>query len=76
MEFYFRRFLCEFSQLVQVQQVRLSDIFEIRTDCHRKAHEMRNIHKAGCMPLSRTLSRLMTVKKLGDNFQIIECHPF
>ena len=30
MEFYFRRFLCEFGQLVQAQQVRLSDIFEIR----------------------------------------------
>ena len=44
MEFYFRRFLCEFGQLVQAQQVRLSDIFEIRTDCHRKAHEMRNIY--------------------------------
>ena len=76
MEFYFRRFLCEFGQPIQAQQVRLSDIFEIRTDCHRKAHAMRNIHKAVRMPLSRTLSRLMTVKKSGDNFQIIECHPF
>ena len=74
MEFYFR--LCEFGQLVQAQQVRLSYIFEIRTDCHRKEHEMRNIHKAGRMPLSRTLSRLMTAKKSGANFQIIECHAF
>ena len=61
-EFYFRRFRCEFGQLIQAQQVRLSDIFEIRTDCHSKAHVMRNIPKAGHMPLSRTLSRLMTAK--------------
>ena len=60
MEFNFRRFLCVFGELFQAQQVRLSDVFEIRTDCHSKAHDMIYIHKAGHMPLSRTHSRLMT----------------
>ena len=64
-ESYFCRFLCEFGQLIQALQVRLSDIFEICIDCHKKAHEMRIIHKAGHMPLSRTLSRLITVEKIG-----------
>ena len=50
----------------------LSDIFEIHTDCRRKAHAMKSIP----IQLSHTPSRLMTVRKSGGSFQITECHLF